>query len=150
MSNDAGLPPELAGLPRAEFAFPGPLRDQLVSAILQGSKVSTTGVLIEYQRENLALPIVGDRSVVVDSNDWPVAVIELTSVRIAPLCGVDLQHAVDEGEGHVTLEEWRASHEDFWRSEEVLAELGAEFAVDDETSVVLERFKVVTILHAPA
>jgi hypothetical protein len=33
-------------LPTVEFAFPGPLRDRLVAAILDGTKTSTTGLLI--------------------------------------------------------------------------------------------------------
>ena len=43
-------------LPVAEFAFPGPLRDQLVAAILDGSKTTTTGLLVEYEREAEPLP----------------------------------------------------------------------------------------------
>jgi hypothetical protein len=35
------MPPE--DLPIAEFGFPGPLRDQLVTAILRGAKTTTTG-----------------------------------------------------------------------------------------------------------
>lgn len=38
-------------LPKAEFAFPGPLRDQLVAAILDGTKTSTTSPEIDCQRE---------------------------------------------------------------------------------------------------
>ncbi|WP_281268302.1 hypothetical protein [Arthrobacter livingstonensis] len=38
-------------LPIAEFAFPGPLRDQLVAAILDGFKTSTTGTVLEYEVE---------------------------------------------------------------------------------------------------
>jgi uncharacterized protein YhfF len=63
---------ELAALPKAEFAFPGPLRDQLVAAILDGSKISTTGLVVDYEHEGDPLPAVGDRSVVVDSADHPV------------------------------------------------------------------------------
>jgi uncharacterized protein YhfF len=149
MVNEGGMPPELFGLPKAEFAFPGPLRDQLVNAILEGRKVATTGLLLGYEIDGMALPTVGDRSVVVDSDDRPVAVIELTGVRTVPLVSVDLQHAIDEGEGCETLEGWRAAHERFWRSEEVLSELGADFRVDDQTLVVLERFRVVEVLGGP-
>ena len=34
-----------------EFAFPGPLRDQLVAAILDGAKTTTTGLLDDYERD---------------------------------------------------------------------------------------------------
>lgn len=90
---------DAASLPTAEFAFPGRLRDRLVAAILDGSKTSTTGLALEYEREE-RLPQVGDRSVLVDSDGRPVAVLEVTSVRVAPLAEVDLSHARDEGEGH--------------------------------------------------
>ncbi|MCL2734512.1 MAG: RNA-binding protein, partial [Actinomycetia bacterium] len=36
---------DIAALPKAEFAFPGPLRDKLLAAVLSGAKTSTTGLL---------------------------------------------------------------------------------------------------------
>ena len=131
-------------LPVAEFAFPGPLRDRLVDAILTGRKVSTTGLALAYAVEREPLPQPGQRFVVVDSSSSPVAVIEVTSVRVVPLGEVDLAHAVDEGEGHETIDAWRTGHEAFWRSEEMLTlRDDPTFAVDDATPVVLERFKLV-------
>ncbi|MEV4616543.1 ASCH domain-containing protein [Kitasatospora sp. NPDC049258] len=133
-----------AGLPKAEFAFPGPLRDELVAAVLSGAKTSTTGLLAEYRKLGEALPVPGDRQAVVDSGDLPVAVIEVTEVRVVPLGEADLQHALDEGEGYRTIAEWRAVHERFWRSPELLAVLDdRDFTVADATEVVLERFRVV-------
>lgn len=46
-------------LPKAEFAFPGPLRDRLVAAILDGSKTATTGLLTEYEHDGERLPCDG-------------------------------------------------------------------------------------------
>ncbi|MGY5124208.1 ASCH domain-containing protein [Streptomyces nigrescens] len=147
-SGSASLPTNLASLPRAEFAFPGPLRDQLVAAILDGSKTATTGLVVDYAQEGESLPEVGSRSVVVDSDDRPVAVIEVTGVRVVPLAQVDLAHVVDEGEGHTSVAEWRAGHERFWHSEEMRAALeDPEFTVDDATPAVLERFRLITDLR---
>lgn len=73
MTFDAVGLADVAGLPTAEFAFPGRLRDRLVAAILDGSKTSTTGLALEYEREEERLPQVGDRSVLVDSDGRPVA-----------------------------------------------------------------------------
>src|SRR2546422_10579883 len=98
-------------LPKFELAFPGPLRDQLVAAVLSGAKTSTTGLLAGYEAEGEPLPQVADRRIMVDSDDRPVAVIEVTEVRILPLSEVDLAHARDEGEGHESVEQWRAAHE---------------------------------------
>jgi uncharacterized protein YhfF len=81
---------DLGSLPKCEFAFPGPLRDRLVAAILDGSKTSTTAVLADYELNREALPEVGRREAVVDSDDQPVAVIEQTELRVVPLARVDL------------------------------------------------------------
>lgn len=133
--------------PIVEFAFPGPLRDSLVAAIIDGTKTSTTSTLVEYSIEDEPLPVVGTRQTVVDSDDTAVAVIETTSVEIVALASVDLQHALDEGEGHTTVAEWRAAHERFWQGEAMRAWLGDEqFSVDDDTMVVLERFRLVAVL----
>ncbi|WP_405013914.1 ASCH domain-containing protein [Kitasatospora sp. NBC_01539] len=131
-------------LSRAEFAFPGPLRDQLVGAILDGSKTSTTGLAVEYALLGEELPPVGRREAVVDSDGRVVAVIELTEVRLSPLGGVDLDHARDEGEGYTTVAAWRVGHERFWHGAEVREELGdPDFTVDDTTELVLLRFRLV-------
>ncbi|GAA3417947.1 ASCH domain-containing protein [Streptosporangium vulgare] len=151
MTSDSSTPVDLASLPKAEFAFPGPLRDRLVAAILDGRKIATTSLAVEYEREGVPLPRRGERSVVVDSADRPVAVVEVTSVRVVPLGEVDAAHAVDEGEGYATVVQWRAAHEAFWHGEEMRSALGdATFAVDDTTSVVLERFRVITDLRTTA
>jgi uncharacterized protein YhfF len=140
MSNREPLKPFL-------LAFPGPLRDQLVRAVLSGAKVSTTGLLAEYEAEKEELPPVGERSAVIDSAGREVAVVEVTEVRILRLGDIDLQHAIDEGEGDTSVAAWRASHERFWQGEEMREALGdPEFTVDDETLVVAERFRVVELL----
>ncbi|SHL07937.1 ASCH domain-containing protein [Actinacidiphila paucisporea] len=146
MASDAGLDPD--SLPRAEFGFPGPLRDQLVAAVLDGSKTSTTGVVADYAYEGEALPEVGERAVVLDSDGRGVGVIEVTDVRVVPLREVDLAHAMDEGEGYESVAAWRRGHEDFWHGPERRAVLGdSETTVDDDTPLVLQRFRLVADLR---
>ncbi|GAA2949912.1 MULTISPECIES: ASCH domain-containing protein [Streptomyces] len=126
------------------LAFPGPVRDQLVEAVLRGEKVSTTGLLVEYEVEREELPPVGERSALIDSGGREVAVVELTEVRVLPLGSVDLRHALDEGEGYTSVAAWRTAHEAFWHSAEMREGLGdPTFTVDDDTMVVAERFRVV-------
>jgi uncharacterized protein YhfF len=142
------MPIDPEALPKAEFAFPGPFRDQLVAAILDGSKTSTTGLVEEHEQRREPLPTVGYLSVVVDSDERPVAVIETISVRVAPLARVDLDHAVAEGEGFTTVSQWRAAHERFWHSPEMRRAMrNLTFTVDDATLVVLERFRVIADLR---
>jgi uncharacterized protein YhfF len=132
------------GLPVAEFAFPGPLRDQLVAAIVAGSKTTTSGLVADYENEGEPLPHPGLRQVVVDSAGHPVAVIETIAVRVLRLGDVDLAHALGEGEGYASVAEWRAGHEQFWHSAEIREALGdPEFTVDDDSLVVAQVFRLV-------
>jgi uncharacterized protein YhfF len=135
----------LDDLPVAEFAFPGPLRDRLVGAILSGAKTTTSGLMLEYEREGEPLPQAGQVLAVVDSQGSRVAAIELTEVRVLRLGDVDLRHALDEGEGDESVAQWRAGHERFWHSAEARAELGdPHFTVNDDTLVVAERFRLIS------
>ena len=131
-------------LPVAEAAFPGPLRDQLVAAILAGEKTTTTGLVADYEHENDPLPTAGLRQVVVDSAGRGVAVIETTAVRVIPLADVDLDHALGEGEGFTSVAQWRAGHEQFWHSAEMRQALGdPAFMVGDDTLVVVQEFRLI-------
>jgi uncharacterized protein YhfF len=131
------LPPFLLG-------FPGELRDQLVAAVLSGAKTTTTGLLEEYEREGEPLPEPGGRAALVDSAGQPLAVVEVTEVRVLRLAEVGLRHALDEGEGYASVAEWRASHERYWHGDELRAAMGdPHFTVGDDTLVVAERFRLV-------
>jgi uncharacterized protein YhfF len=134
-------------LPAAEFAFPGPLRDRLVAAILDGSKTSTTGLADEYEREAEPLPKPGEREAVLDSSGHRVAVIEMVDVRVLRLADVSLAHALAEGEGDRTVAQWRAGHERFWHSPQVREERGdPHFTVSDDTLVVAQTFRLIARL----
>jgi len=131
-------------LPVGEYAFPGPLRDQLVSAMGDGTKTSTSSLVVEYELDGDPLPQVGDREAVVDSQGRPVLVTENTSVVVRRLADVPLQHAVAEGEGFKTVAAWRRGHEDFWHSDDYRESVGDPgFVVDDETLVVCVTFDVI-------
>jgi uncharacterized protein YhfF len=130
------------GLPLAEFASPGPLREQLIEAILTGRKTSTTSLAHDYEKSGEALPHRGQRFAVVNSNGRRVAIIEVTGVAVVPLGEVELAHALREG--HTSLAHWRAGHEAFWRRAAMTEERNDSLAaVDDTTPVVLERFTLV-------
>ena len=73
---------ETSDLPKAEFMFPGPERDRLVKLILDGVKTATAALMIEYEEEVEPLPCVGAHSVLVDSDERPVAVLVTTAVDV--------------------------------------------------------------------
>ena len=142
------IPAVPEGLPKAEFGFPGPLRDKLVAAILRGEKTASAGLFEEFKRE--ALPIVepGSRELVVDSDGQGVAVIENFEVEIKRMGDVDLAFAIDEGEGFETVEQWRDAHTRFFTSPETVALLGdPPVTIDDDTLVVCFRFRLVNVLR---
>jgi uncharacterized protein YhfF len=135
---------EAGRLSVGEFAFPGPLRDQLVAAILDGTKTTTTGLAEDYEREREPLPRPGDREVVIDSAGDPVTLIEIVAVRVLRVGDVDLAHAIGEGEGYASVADWRAGHESFWHSAEMREFLGdPSFTVNDDTLAVAIEFRVV-------
>ncbi|MDI2129985.1 ASCH domain-containing protein [Yinghuangia seranimata] len=135
---------EYADLPLMQFAFPGPLRDKLVAAVLDGSKTTTSGLVEDYEHEGEPIPRAGEQALVIDSDERPVAVIEITEVRVVRLADVDWPHARDEGEGFTSVAAWRADHEKFWHSPEMRDAMGdPEFTVHDDTLVVAKRFAVV-------
>ncbi|PJJ57782.1 putative protein-(glutamine-N5) methyltransferase [Mumia flava] len=137
-------------LPVCELAFPGPVRDRLVAAVLEGAKTSTTSLVAELlaapgggEGVTEPMPAVGQRWRLVDSAGSAVCVIETTDVAVRRLAEVDLAHVVDEGEGDSTVAQWRAGHAAFWESEPMRDALGdPAYVTDDDTLVVLERFRV--------
>jgi uncharacterized protein YhfF len=129
----------------AEFGFPGELRDRLVAAVLSGAKTATTGLLVEWELDGEPMPAAGERMLVVDSAELPVAVIEVVEVRVVALGDVDIDTATAEGEGFAGVEEWRAAHEAFWNgyADDLRARIGDQsWRLVDDTPVVVERFRL--------
>ena len=137
---------DLAALPAWGFAFPGPLRDELTALALAGTKTTTAGLLAEMEAEGEALPEPGTREVLLDSEERPVALIQTVECRVARLADVDDRHAIDEGEGYADAHAFRVAHERFWNGhlDDLRTTLSdPDFALDDDTLVVLQRFRVV-------
>lgn len=144
-------PEAYQGLPRWGFAFPGALRDELTRLALAGTKTTTAGLLVEMEADGEPVPTAGDRSVLVDSQERPVAILATVSCRVVRLADVDDRHAIDEGEGYANAAEFRVSHERFWSSylDDLRRRLGdPSFAITDDTLIVAERFRVAEVLGA--
>jgi hypothetical protein len=54
--DDPAAPRNILGLHGEEFASPGPLRDRLLSAIIEGRKVFTTALALDYEIGRAFLP----------------------------------------------------------------------------------------------
>ncbi len=120
------------------WAFGGDA-DLLADLVLRGEKTATASAYRLYEIQNEPLPKVGEYSVILDSRQQAVCVIQTTIVYIIPFCEVSEMHAYKEGEGNKTLTFWRNVHRVFFS--ECLLEAGVAF--DEEMKVVCEEFEVV-------
>jgi uncharacterized protein YhfF len=128
------------------FAEPGLLRDELTALALAGAKTTTASLAREFEADGSSLPRVGQRDLLINSGEKPVAVVETLEVRVVRLAEVDDRHAIDEGEGYASAAEFRTAHERYWNSyiDKLRLQLSdPDFALNDDTLVVLERFKIV-------
>lgn len=136
-----GSAPPISQLPRAQYAFPGELRDTIVTAILAGEKTAKSSLLAEYELGGETLPEVGLLEAVVDSHDNVVCVTRVSEVKVVPVADVDDSHAIAEGEGYRNSDEWRIDHEHFWTSDEYVTSVGR-IALSDSTPVVCVGFEL--------
>jgi uncharacterized protein YhfF len=146
VSKEDVVPSNLESIQAWGFAFPGPLRDKLTQLALEGTKTATAGLHVEVELGDDAMPVAGTREVLLDSDERPVAVIETVDCRVARLADVDDRHAIDEGEGYANGHEFRVAHERFWNAyiDDLRDRLGnPDFTIDDDTLVVLQRFRIV-------
>ncbi|WP_239519286.1 ASCH domain-containing protein [Bifidobacterium ramosum] len=130
---------------------PGPERDRLIEMILEGTKTATAALLIDYTECDEPLPHIGNRSILVDSDEHGVAVLITTDVSVVRLADITDSHALAEGEGDTSAVQWRHTHEAYWNSAEYRSCFAdPTFPINDDTLVVLERFKVTERLRKNA
>jgi len=139
----------MLGLPAFGFVEPGPLRDELTALVLAGVKVATASLVVDYVGDGGRLPVVGERSVVIDSAGRPVAIIETTTWRLATIGTVDDEFAIAEGEEFADATAWRVAHERYWNGH--LADYrrdlhDPDFVLTSSTPVVCEWFRLVALV----
>lgn len=117
------------------WAFGG-APDELAALVLAGEKVGTASAYTLYELDGEPLPKEGGYSVVLDSADQAVCVIQTTRVYVTPFSQVSAEHAFKEGEGDKSLDYWRQVHRDFFIGE--MADYGLTF--DESMPVVCEEF----------
>jgi len=128
--------------PESVSAWPfGASPDQLAQLVIDGVKTATCSALASYEAEREPLPAAGDYSIILDSKDLPVAIIQTVEVTVMPMNEVPEEFAVAEGEGDRTYRYWREVHEDFFTKE--LGRLGLAFS--DDIPLVCERFRLVDV-----
>lgn len=102
--------------------------DTLAELVLQGIKTATCSAQPFYALEEEPLPREGQYSVILDSRDQAVCVIQTTQVYQIPFRKITEDHAWKEGEGDRSLAYWRQVHEAFFSEE--LSQAGMAFSQD--------------------
>jgi len=129
-----------SGLAGTYEAWPfGGAPDELADLVVQGIKTATCSAYDLYQINNEPLPQAGDYSVILNSREEAVCIIQTRRVYVTEFNQVSEEHAFQEGEGDRSLEYWRTVHESFLTKE--LASVHRSF--DGNAKVVCEEFKVV-------
>lgn len=140
-SSDIDVLDALAKLEAWHFGGKGSgLEDPLAKLVLEGTKTATSSWFESYAVEGIPLPQEGEQSLILDSQDLPVAVVELFEVRVRPFLDVDEEFAAQEGEGDLSLRFWREAHDRFFAG--YAQEIGIEWK-PEVAQVVTERFRVV-------
>ena len=113
--------------------------DKLADLVRRGIKTGTSSAYPLYEVENEPLPEASGYSVILDSKDEAVCIIENTKVYVVPFGEVSSDHAFKEGEGDRSLTYWRKVHEAFFTA--CMEEAGLTF--EESMKVVCEEFRVV-------
>ena len=114
---------------------------ELGELVRDGSKKASAGSLWLWEAEGEALPKVGEIQVVIDWCSAPLAVVEITDVRVVAFNKVDDAFAIEEGEGDCSLQWWREAHWEYFSSE--LPQIGR--LPSEDMPLVCTKFR---LLHA--
>lgn len=106
--------------------------DNLIRLVIDGKKVATTS---NYDPNEL--PNVGEKSMILYSDETSACIIETISFEIIKFGKISSSLSDLEGEG--SYEEWKSNHERIFKY--------YDSTFNDETLVVFERFKLIEILN---
>lgn len=108
--------PEYKDAKYTAWAF-GVDQDFLADLVRRGIKTSTTSAYSLYELDNEPLPQTEDLSIVLNSKEQPICVIQTTEIYATKFKNVTETHAYNEGEGDRSLAYWREAHLAFFNEE---------------------------------
>lgn len=118
------------------------MASKLAHLVTSGDKRGTAGWVRAAKLDGSTIPSPGLVSIVTDGFGHPRCVIETESVRRLPISEADEEIAILEGEGDLTLADWREGHMAFFERE--AAKMGLAF--DAEEEVFVEKFRVLHVV----
>lgn len=118
------------------FGDSAELADELATLVVQGIKTATCCSLSAFEEENTP-PSVGGYSIILSGEGQPVCVIRTLSLSLVRFSAVTEQQARKEGEGDLSLNDWRSGHQAFFEREGTYA---------NDMELVFEEFQLVEVL----
>jgi uncharacterized protein YhfF len=115
------------------------MADELGQLVLAGIKRATAASVWSYEESERGAPKPGDLSVVLDSAQRPLCIIETEQVDVVAFDQVSAGFAAREGEGDGSLAGWRRAHTGYFTRE--CERSGRAFS--ETMAIACERFKVV-------
>ncbi|WP_271010452.1 ASCH domain-containing protein [Paucibacter sp. B51] len=122
-----------------QFGDTPELVDELAQLVLAGRKRATADAVWFYEASGLGLPRPGLLSIVTNSQDRALCIIETLQVDLTPFEQVTAEFAATEGEGDGSLAFWRRAHREYFTRE--CERAGRVFSED--LLIACERFRVV-------
>ena len=119
------------------------MADELGQLVLAGIKRATAGSVWSYESSGKPIPKRGDLSIVMNSKQKALCIIETIQVDIIAFDQVSAEFAAIEGEGDGSLAYWQKAHLAYFRRE--CARSGRNFS--SSLPIACEQFKLV---HAPS
>ena len=119
------------------------MASKLAHLVMKGKKRGTAGWVKTYERTNTLLPKVGGISLVTDGFGIPLCFIKTIDVEFVAFKDVTEEMARLEGEGDLSLLDWKRGHKNFWETYDS-QEINVPFT--EEEIIFFETFKVIKIL----
>lgn len=119
------------------------LASQLAHHVIKGTKHGTTGWVAGAEHEGSSIPRPGMVSIVTDGFGIPLCAIETTRVDRARFRDAGPEIAAAEGEGDLSLADWRAAHQRYYEAEG--ARIGVPFT--DDAEMYYEYFRILRVFR---
>ena len=115
------------------------LADRIARLITSGIKTTTSSLLWSQQKHQWVLEKPGDKTIVLDSKNNPVCIVEIQAVFVRPFDQVDAEFVYNYGEGDRTMDFW---HKNMWEYyQEECQELGKN--AEKDMPMICQVFKVI-------
>lgn len=121
------------------------MASQLSHLVVKGKKRLTAAWHAATLKAGATIPHVGLISIVTDAFGIPLCCIETESVKFLPFHAVTEEMAVLEGEGDLSLEDWKRSHWNYFATINGPS-VGLTFSEDEE--IIIEQFRVLEVFSS--